>query len=277
MAYAAAAGVARGPFLDTRPAGGPLAHPLFPVCYEWPALLALRVAAVPPEVAPRGVHVSHDLTIHRLPRAGDRLLTTAATLAVTPRPAGTLVLIRLETVDAAGHPVSTTEHGTLYRGVATDSAAASSTTMSRDGGVTAAGTGPVQAGVAAEAWQASIPVPAGLAHVYTECAGIWNPIHTDPAVAAAAGLPGLILHGTATLALALSTLLTRPGGDVAGQARQVRRVTVRFGAVVLVPSTLTLTAVAGHAPDGGQLLTFDARSGEGGPALRDGRLVLGPP
>jgi acyl dehydratase len=40
--------------------------------------------------------------------------------------------------------------------------------------------------------------------VYTECSRIWNPIHTNPAVATRAGLPRPILHGTATLAMAVS-------------------------------------------------------------------------
>jgi hypothetical protein len=35
-----------------------------------------------------------------------------------------------------------------------------------------------------------IPLSATAAHVYTECARIWNPIHSDAAVAARAGLPG---------------------------------------------------------------------------------------
>lgn len=39
-------------------------------------------------------------------------------------------------------------------------------------------------------------------HIYSECAAIWNPIHTGTAVALAAGLPDIILHGTATWALA---------------------------------------------------------------------------
>ena len=49
-----------------------------------------------------------------------------------------------------------------------------------------------------------IAVGATAAHVYTECARIWNPIHTDVAYARAAGLPDIILHGTATLALSVS-------------------------------------------------------------------------
>ena len=47
MAYAAALAETDPRYYDTRAAGGPLAHPLFPVCYEWPAAVALRDATVP--------------------------------------------------------------------------------------------------------------------------------------------------------------------------------------------------------------------------------------
>ena len=59
----------------------------------------------------------------------------------------------------------------------------------------------------AEARRFEIPIPAGAAHVYTECAHIWNPVHTDRAVALAAGLPDLILHGSALVALAVTVVL----------------------------------------------------------------------
>src|SRR5712691_1422061 len=39
----------------------------------------------------------------------------------------------------------------------------------------------------------TVPIAALAAHVYTECVRIWNPLHTDTAVAAHAGLPGLIV------------------------------------------------------------------------------------
>ena len=56
---------------------------------------------------------------------------------------------------------------------------------------------------------ATSPSAATAAHVYTECARIWNPIHTDVAYARAAGLPDIILHGTATLALSISKVSRR--------------------------------------------------------------------
>ena len=49
--------------------------------------------------------------------------------------------------------------------------------------------------------------------VYSECARIWNPIHSDLATALASGLDGPILHGTATMARAVSILVRKYGND----------------------------------------------------------------
>jgi acyl dehydratase len=233
------------------------AHPVFPVCYEWPAILALR-AALPPEVALRGVHATHDLRLQRLPRAGDRLRTTATVVRVAPRPSGALVVMHLDTVDAAGAPVSATDYGTVYRGVACE-AGGPDRVLPPPG----ASPGP--------GWSATVAVPADFAHTYSEASRIWNPIHTDPAVARAAGLPGALLHGTATLALAVSAVL---GHEAAGDPARVRRVTARFGAPVYMPSTLDVSGLGAHAAGGGRRVAFEARTPDGGSAIRDGRLLL---
>jgi acyl dehydratase len=113
-------------------------------------------------------------------------------------------------------------------------------------------------------WRDRIDVAANLAHVYTECARIWNPIHTDRAVAVRAGLPDIILHGTATLALAVGRVLERDGCSPSA----VARVTCRFGGMVRMPSALSLEVSAGQ-PRAFQVLADDGR-----PAVRDGRLQL---
>ena len=80
-------------------------------------------------------------------------------------------------------------------------------------------------------------VEAGAAHIYTECARIWNPIHTDKAFALAAGLPDVILHGTATLAMAVSRLVNELLG---GQPGRVNRIGGRFTGMVFMPTLLSL-------------------------------------
>src|SRR5574341_1571223 len=212
MAYAAALGETDPRYYDTLAPGGPAAHPLFPVCYEWPVMLALRDRTTPDAVALRGVHAAHDLTLHRAPRAGDALSTTARVTGLAHKRAGTLMTVRQETVDADGLPVSTTDYGSVYRDVGF---------KGEDSGVRADARGGLE--MPAGAVELPVAVPAGLAHVYTECARIWNPIHTDVAVARGAGLPDIILHGTATLALAVSRIL----GHLAADPRAVRRLRVR--------------------------------------------------
>ena len=93
---------------------------MFSVCYEWPAVLALRAKAVKESWALLGVHSTHHVVIHRLPSAADRLLTRAQIVEVRPSRAGTLVVARLSTVDRNGRPVTTTDYGSVYRGITTE-------------------------------------------------------------------------------------------------------------------------------------------------------------
>lgn len=256
MAYAAALGETDPRYFDTLAAGGPLAHPLFPVCYEWPVAVALRDRTVPAALQPLGVHASHRLVLHRLPRAGDSLRTTGTIIALAPRRSGTLVTTRFETVDAGGHRVCTTDYGSIYRGVGSDGAAEG------DGGARATGNRsprPV-------AWQERVDVAGTAAHLYTECARIWNPIHTDVAIARAAGLPGPILHGTATLALAVSRVVAR---DLEGDPTRVGEVRVRFSGMVSMPSSFE---VRGRGCEAGGLV-FDAVAADGAPVLSQGLVI----
>jgi acyl dehydratase len=252
MAYAAGVGEQDPGYFDTTAAEGPVAHPLMAVAYEWPAALALRARTIPEALGPLGVHASHHLTIHRPPRAGDRLTITAEVLAVRRRRAGALVVTRFEAGDTAGRPVTTTIHGTLYRGVAPTAEAGDLPDAL-----------PLEPGP--PPWEARLAVPATAGHVYTECARIWNPIHTDLAMARAAGLPAPILHGTATLALAISSVVRR---DLDGDPTRVAGVAVRFTGMVVPPTTLI---VRGRGALGDRL-AFDAVGEDGRPVLSAGIL-----
>ena len=121
MAYAAGLGDARPAYLDTRARADVLAHPLFPVCFEWPAFLSTRHLPIDDTLSReerlRGVHASHDLLLHRPLRAGVELETRATISRVEQRPAGAFQVVRLDTCDGAGAKVCTTWYGSLFRGV----------------------------------------------------------------------------------------------------------------------------------------------------------------
>jgi acyl dehydratase len=101
--------------------------------------------------------------------------------------------------------------------------------------------------------------------VYTECARIFNPIHPDRAVARRAGLPRPILHGTATLALAISRVVRR---ELGGEPR-VAEVSARFTGMVPLPSSFI---VRGRGHRAGRL-EFDAVGPDGSPILSQGALT----
>lgn len=266
MAYAAALGDALPCYLDTRRPGGVLAHPLFPVCVEWPLVLAAREHANDATLTPaerfRAVHATHDLIIHRPVRPGDRLTTRLTIAGVERRTPGAYEVMRLETRDQTGGAVCTTWMGVLYRGVAVDG-------PDRPATERPAPPQPIAGGRVRAEFR--VPIAATAAHVYTECARIWNPIHTDRAFASAAGLPSIILHGTATLALAVSRVLASEAPE---QPERVRRIAGRLGAMIFMPSEIGVRIVSRQATAAGDAVRFEVRNAEGNLAVRDGLVTL---
>lgn len=262
MAYAAALGDALPCYMDTTRAV--IAHPLFPVCFEWPVQVAMRAqfeqsTSLTRAEAMRGVHATHDTILHRPIRPPERLSTRLTVAGVERRTPGAYMVTRLDTVDETGKPVCTSWYGAIYRGVEVKGSDAPAKLPPAPPEPIVEEGEPL--------WEAQVDVPAGMAHVYTECARIFNPIHTDAAVARAAGLPEIILHGTATLALAVSRIVESEGGK---DPARVERIAGRFGAMVTMPSRLTVRALARE----GAVVFFEVLSGEGKLAIRDGIVQL---
>jgi acyl dehydratase len=268
MAYAAALGDTMPRYMDTRAPDRIVAHPLFPVCFEWPLFVGARRLPQAPgltaEEARRGVHATHDLVLHRLVRPPEKLRTRMTIVGVEQRKPGAYQVARLDTIDETGAPVCTSYYGSIFRGVAVEGG---------DRIADAPRVPELHGGARASLAEFGIPIASGLAHIYTECARIWNPIHTDAAVAAAAGLPKIILHGTATLALAVSRIVE---AEAAGDPRRVARVAGRFGAMVLMPSELTLRILVHETGADGTGIFFEVLNAGGEPAIRSGYVGLRP-
>lgn len=260
MAYAAGLGDDDACYLDTTREIA--AHPLFPVCFEWPVFLTTHalpgVEGLSSEERLRGVHATHELLLHRPIRAGDRLSTTASLAGVERRPPGAYQIVRLDTRGPDGEPVCTTWYGSLYRGVDVEGPDRPASDLPPR---------PAAPLASAARSEVVVPVSATAAHVYTECSRIWNPIHTDAEIAERAGLPGIILHGTATLALAVSRVVERECG---GDPLRVRRISARFGAMVPMPSKIAVSICERQGAD----VHFEVRNAEGGTAIRDGLVTL---
>jgi len=226
-------------------------HPLFPVCYEWPANRALREATGLQALNAQLVHAQHDLTIHRNPSA-ETLMVSGKVISASQRRPGAFVVMRMEARSASGDKVSTTDYGMVYRGV---------TLEGGDRSIAKVEDPPGHGKMLQPLGE--IAVAATAAHVYTECARIWNPIHTDVDYARAAGLPDIILHGTATLAFSVSAVIRTLG------VKSVKRVRCRFAGMVTMPGTLTVHA-SPQLSSSGDEVAFETRNGHGEKVIERG-------
>lgn len=231
MAYAAGIDDLNPRYMDTT-AGVVIGHPLFPVCLEWPAILDSR--ALPGSEnqtaaeRARGVHAAHDLHIYQPILADETYETTATVIGLKPIKPGAAQTLRLDTRNSAGQLVCQTWQLSINRDVPVEGqlvpdAQVPALPQASDGE-------PIN-------HRYAIAIKAGAANIYTECAHIWNPIHSDKAFALAAGLPDIILHGTATLALAVSRMVDELLG---GDPTRVTRIGGRFTGMVLMPAVLSL-------------------------------------
>lgn len=255
LAYAAGLGAtAESLFDDARP-GGIVALPQFCVALEW----WVRPGASDPLGASsqerlRVVHASQDSHFHRLIRPGDRLISDGQIVEVRTTRAGAFYRSKFETRDlVTGEPVVTSWSGAIARGVAVEGEAAALESPPH------LPEGPL----AGDAETIEIPIAREAPHVYTECADIWSPIHTEREVALAAGLPDIILHGTATWALAGCEVIRR---RAAGDPTRLARLHGRFTGMVLPGTSITLAL---DRPRNGTV-RFEVRNAAGELAIRGG-------
>jgi acyl dehydratase len=233
MAYAAGVEAEEACYLDDLRPAGVVAPPPFCVSLEWPVVNGSRkreITGTSPQEAWGAIHVQQDSTFHRAVRPGDRLLTTGRVVKIKPTRAGTLVVLRLDTRDQrSAQPVVTSFSSTIFLRIPLEGTPGALEEPPALRAEAAMGV-PVQGGVA-------LPTNRRMAHVYTECAGIWNPIHTERRVAVEQQLPDVILHGTCTWALAGMELIRR---CAEGDPLRLRRLAGRFHGMVIPGTTIGL-------------------------------------
>ena len=234
------------------------ASPFFCVSLEWQLVIAARneMLGVTPGEAVRAVHAGQSTRFLNPLRPGQTVTVSGRILEVRKTRAGALSVTELNVTAADGVPISSTLSTGVFRDVGVDG-------DDRRIGVAA----PLPARTPMHGIEeTSIPIDRGFPHRYTECANIWNPIHTERRVALAAGLPDIIVHGTALWALAGKTLLARFAPNA---PQRLTSFAGRFAAMV-VPGTV-ITVRHGHAE--GEV-AFEVLNARGETAIADGRATF---
>ena len=258
MSFAAGIPDERPQLSDT--VGGLVVHPLFPVAAEWQLIVMKRddPSGMTVDERRRGIHIGHDLVIERHVRPDETIHLTASLLGVGRRRAGATQDVLFVAHDDDGNVVWRTRFTSLLLGV---DLVGDPTMLEIDWPSTPPRN---EHGQPLAIAQSTVrPVDA---HVYSECARIWNPIHTDTAAARSAGLADPILHGTATLARGVSMVTTMAGADLAA----VTRIAGRFVGQVALGSTITARLLARDD----EHLWFDVVTADGALAIGDGLISI---
>ena len=236
MAYAAGIGAIDAMYLDDLRPGGVVAPLPYITALEWPVLTSTDYLTAIGRDAPSAfdglLHAFQDTRFARPVRPGMRVLVVGQIVEIIATAAGALVVCRIRTSDQSDDAlVAESWYGSLYRHTAVD------------GRPAALFARPVLRSAPSlldeEANKSFvINIPREKAHVYTECAQIWNPIHTERSYAISAGLPDIILHGTCTWAMTLQGLASRTKSGP--PELPFRRFGARFSRMVVPGSAISV-------------------------------------
>ncbi|RLB94380.1 MAG: hypothetical protein DRH76_09290, partial [Deltaproteobacteria bacterium] len=166
--------------------------------------------------------------LHHPIRPGQRLTVAGTVAAIRPHRAGTRVILRYEASDEDGQGIFTEHIGGLLRGVSCTDEGRGLDDLPPD---------PPSAPEGASLWEAPVTVDPLFSYRYDAGSGIVFPIHTSPAFARSVGLPGIIVQGTATLALAVSELVNREAG---GDPQRITALACRFTGMVRPGTTIRI-------------------------------------
>lgn len=267
MNYAASVGDNNPVYFDDTRESGIIAPPMFCVALTWPVSERLgehlESGSFPEEVIPTQVHYTEHIQIHRLVKPKDRLTISGKIAGIQPHRSGTHVIIRFDAADDHGALVFTEHIGGLMRGVrCTGDAVASENVPEIQRNKADADT---------MDWVQHLDIDPLLPYIYDGCTGIYFPIHTSIQFARSVGLPGIILQGTATLALAVREITNAFAG---GDPTRIRTISCRFTDMVEPGTRISIKTKHLSEDARGKSIRFVVNKDNGNKAVRDGQVVL---
>ena len=266
MNYAAAVDDQNPRYFHDETPEGIIAPPMLAVALTWQIVgrIAeyLQAGDFPLELLLTQVHYTEHLEFHRPILPGERLFIRGKVAAMIPHKAGTLVVLKFDTRDAADHPVFTEHIGGMMRGVSCPDGGAGSEDLPRISAPSLSG---------AMIWEAPLHVDPLAPFIYDGCTDIHFLIHTSRKFAHDVGLPGIIHQGTSTLAYAARELVNREAGS---NPALLKTLACRFTGMVLPGSDIRIRMTGRQTTDSGALVYFEVLNAEGKKAISDGSALL---
>ena len=247
-------------FEDDRPEGL-IAHPGMVFTWQWNSRFTPD-KDLDLQLVRRGVQSWLDVRFNRPIREGDIITSQGQSIAVKQIRPGVLSTQRFTFRDSSGETVAVMDSSGITRGAELDGEAAELESAPPVPQRSTNGDTPV--------WSATLPIDPLAPHVYTECADIWNPIHTERKVALAAGLPDIILHGSASLLIALREVINR---NLGGDPTRVTRFAGQFRGMVIPGADVTVNAVEVRDEGDREVIFYEMLNDQGELAITNGVVV----
>lgn len=232
LAYASSLNLTSPAYLDDTRAADLVIAPTFCVCLEWTlsdSEVGASLMGTTPQEQRMRVHALQDSRFYAPFRLGMHVKTTSTLVHMRQTRAGTLALSRFTHADDdSGKLLCVSYASAILRGVSlgTDYVGEIPSDFSETSAP------PEHLDHAA-----TVEMARSLPHIYSECARIWNPIHTERAVALAAGLEDIIVHGTITWALAAREIC---GLTAAGDLLKLRRLAANFRSPIIAGRPMSI-------------------------------------
>ena len=228
-----------------------VAPPVYPVVAGFGAFM---VAAMDPELEAdllRLVHGAEEHVIHRPIKPGDVLTVSPVLESVDKKDSGETFTAKANLTDQNDELVAEIRGTMFIRG---------SGSGAKSGGSQTGGPGEI-------IYEEATKVEDDQTFRYAEASGDHNPIHVDPNTAQMAGLPGIILHGMCTMAIATKAAVN---GLAGGDPTKIKRVAVRLSKPVLPGQELTTKLWEETKGAGVTTYGFETYNGDGVAVIKQG-------
>jgi acyl dehydratase len=228
--------------------------------FQWNTRFSPQLA-VNERALPFNVHATTDLRIAQPFREGDLISCQGRLISMQQIKPGVLTTSRYSLINGRAEKIAELDMGGITRGASL---------QGPDIAIEPAADIPAFSGKRKLLWEASVYIAPQAAQIYTECAQIYNPIHTERKVATAAGLPDIILHGSATQAISMSQIINR---CLDGNPARVLRYVGQLRALVLMDSNIRIRCLGIEHRQTDQLILFEVLNAEGEKAVANGLVV----
>jgi acyl dehydratase len=231
----------------------PIASPVFAIV---PAFDSFMGASMDSELGAdllRLVHGAEEHVLYKPIRQGDILTVTPLLESVEHKETGETFTVKATEVNQDGDVVAELRGTMFIRGTGSRKAAAAAATSDR-----------TEHDIVHEE---TTKVDEDQTFRYAEASGDHNPIHLDENTARMAGLPGIILHGMCTMAIATKAAVN---GPAKGDPTKIRRVGVRFSRPVRPGQELTTRLWRESDGEDGTTFGFETYNPEGKAVIKNG-------